>query len=95
MSIILVRAGALLRRTGLSPELRLPVILVLLRANASRSWQIGGSLFYGERGLIGADVRLVFDSLDLFAQFFMLTVNSIIDTVCISNSSIYDDLTNS
>ena len=46
-------------------------------------------------GLKMVKTSFVFGSMDLFAHFFMLTVNLIIDAVCIGNSSIYDDLTNS
>ena len=47
-----------LRRTGHSPELGFPVIIFLLQANVSRSWQICGARFNGEQVLIGADASL-------------------------------------
>ena len=53
-----IGAGAFLRGTGLSPELWLPVIVLLLRRNVGRSWEIYGTLFFGERILIGADAPI-------------------------------------
>ena len=52
-----IGAGAFLRGTGLSPELRFPVIVFFLRRNVSRSWQICGTRFNGEQVLIGAAER--------------------------------------
>ena len=53
----LTGAGTFLRGTGLSPELRFPVIVFFLRRNVSRSWQICGTRFNGEQVLIGAAER--------------------------------------
>ena len=53
-----IGAGAFLRGTGLSPELWLPVIVLLLWRNVGRSWEIYGTLFFGERILIGAAARI-------------------------------------
>ena len=53
-----IGAGAFLRGTGLSPELRFPVIVFFLRGNVGRSWEIYGTLFFDERILIGVDARI-------------------------------------
>ena len=54
----LTGAGTYLRGTGLSPELRFPVIVFFLRGNVGRSWEIYGTLFFDERILIGVDARI-------------------------------------
>ncbi len=54
----LTGAGTYLRGTGLSPELRFPVIVFFLRGNVGRSWQLCGTRFNGEQVFIGADARL-------------------------------------
>ena len=53
-----IGAAAFLRWTGLSPELWLPVIVLLLWRNVGRSWEIYGTLFFDERILIGVDARI-------------------------------------
>lgn len=58
----------------------LPVIIFLLWANVGRSWKIGGTLFYEERGLIGAGMSTLFRTKIMRCQNDLRVYTAAIDT---------------